>query len=416
MAATNINRVVLTGNLTADPELRNLPSGTSVCKLRVACNTRRKGASGEWEDKPNYFDVTVWGAQGENSARYLAKGRPVAIDGRLEWREWQDKDGNKRQSVDIVADSVQFLGGRDDTGGGGQSNGFTPRSDVPANTDDFQTVPSGGGNRRAGRRRHPVLGTSPPRLPVATGPGGQSDAICDLLDGPRSRSAERRAARNTRLSIGLCHNDGPARFARARLSKRLKDFGQWQSSATVASPRVDVTRRAAPAPAGASRARTARTRSSRSTTRTRPSCASSSPRRARSAPGGSPEHAVATRARSHARSSAPVSSRCCPTSTRVAATTPSARAVAAVAAVATRRLDAIRDPHAGRRAPRRAWSRRRRLQGLPAQLPDAAQARAAGDEGRARRGAPPFGGHRSGHRRRSSPRRRRTRSCSAAPC
>jgi len=144
MAATNINRVVLTGNLTADPELRSLPSGMSVCKLRVACNTRRKGAGGEWEDKPNFFDVTVWGAQGENSARYLSKGRPVAIDGRLEWREWQDKEGNKRQSIDIIADSVQFLGGRDDAGGG-QSGGFTPRSDVPANTDDFQPVSTGGG-------------------------------------------------------------------------------------------------------------------------------------------------------------------------------------------------------------------------------------------------------------------------------
>lgn len=95
MAATNINRVVLTGNLTADPELRSLPSGTSVCKLRVASNTRRKNsATQEWEDKPNYFDVTVWGAQGENAARYLTKGRPVAIDGRLEWREWDEKDQN----------------------------------------------------------------------------------------------------------------------------------------------------------------------------------------------------------------------------------------------------------------------------------------------------------------------------------
>ena len=95
MAATNINRVVLTGNLTRDPELRSTPSGTSVCSLRVACNTRRKDASGEWVDKPNYFDVTVWGAQGENCAQYLSKGRPVAVDGRLEWREWQDKEGEQ---------------------------------------------------------------------------------------------------------------------------------------------------------------------------------------------------------------------------------------------------------------------------------------------------------------------------------
>ena len=150
MAATNINRVVLTGNLTTDPELRSLPSGTSVCKLRVAVNTRRKGASGEWEDKPNFFDVTVWGAQGENCARYLAKGRPVAIDGRLEWREWETENQGKRQAVDIVADSVQFLGGRDDSGAGsGASNGFTPRSDVPANTDDFQPVSTGGGGGQA---------------------------------------------------------------------------------------------------------------------------------------------------------------------------------------------------------------------------------------------------------------------------
>ncbi|MGI8660401.1 MAG: single-stranded DNA-binding protein [Thermoleophilaceae bacterium] len=146
MATTNINRVVMTGNLTRDPELRSTPSGTSVCSLRVACNTRRKDASGDWVDKPNYFDVTVWGAQGENCSTYLAKGRPVALDGRLEWREWQDKEGNKRQSIDIIADSVQFLGSREG-GGGGEGNGsqFTPQSDVPADQADFQRAPAGGG-------------------------------------------------------------------------------------------------------------------------------------------------------------------------------------------------------------------------------------------------------------------------------
>ena len=121
MAATNINRVVLTGNLTRDPELRSLPSGMSVCSLRVACNTRRKNNStNEWEDKPNYFDVTVWGAQGENCAQYLSKGRPVAVDGRLEWSEWEAQDGGKRSKVEVVADTVQFLGSRGD---GGESGG-----------------------------------------------------------------------------------------------------------------------------------------------------------------------------------------------------------------------------------------------------------------------------------------------------
>jgi len=155
VAATNINRVVMTGNLTADPELRSLPSGNSVCSLRIACNTRRKdGATGEWVDKPNYFNVTVWGAQGENAARYLSKGRPVVIDGRLEWREWEAQDGTKRQATDIIADSVQFLGSRDDASGGGgfggerQGNGASKGGDVPVDEGDFQTAPvtSGAGD------------------------------------------------------------------------------------------------------------------------------------------------------------------------------------------------------------------------------------------------------------------------------
>jgi single-strand DNA-binding protein len=151
VAATNINRVVMTGNLTADPELRTTPGGTSVCSLRIACNTRRKdGATGEWVDKPNYFNVTVWGAQGENAARYLAKGRPVAIDGRLEWREWEAQDGTKRQATDIIADSVQFLGSREDASGGGgpigarQSGGAPSGGEVPIDDGDFQTAPVGG--------------------------------------------------------------------------------------------------------------------------------------------------------------------------------------------------------------------------------------------------------------------------------
>ena len=138
MAATNINRVVLTGNLTRDPELRSTASGMSVCSLRIASNTRRKNqATGEWEDKPNFFDVTVWGAQGENCARFLSKGRPVALDGRLEWREWEGQDGNKRQSVEIVADAVQFLGSPD----GHTAEDHTPEpaqaaDPAPAHDDD----------------------------------------------------------------------------------------------------------------------------------------------------------------------------------------------------------------------------------------------------------------------------------------
>jgi single-strand DNA-binding protein len=141
----NINRVTITGNLTRDPELRTLSSGNSVCSLRVACNGRRRNPqTQQWEDVPNYFDVTVWGTQGENCNKYLAKGRGVAIDGRLQWREWGE-EGAKRQAVDIVAENVQFLGGRDDAGGG-NGNGFSSsarasESDVPIDTGDFERTP-----------------------------------------------------------------------------------------------------------------------------------------------------------------------------------------------------------------------------------------------------------------------------------
>jgi len=145
MAATNVNVVVITGNLTKDPELRSLQSGTAVCKLRVAVNSRRKDQSGEWVDKPNYFDVTVWGAQGENCATYLSKGRPVAVEGRLEWREWEAEGGGKRQAVEIIANSVQFLGSRDGNAGG-ESNGIQARSDVPADTSDFEGQKAGVGS------------------------------------------------------------------------------------------------------------------------------------------------------------------------------------------------------------------------------------------------------------------------------
>jgi single-strand DNA-binding protein len=152
LAASNVNVVVITGNLTRDPELRHTGGGTAVCDLRVAVNSRRKDQSGNWVDKANYFDVTVWGAQGENCANYLNKGRPVAVEGRLDWSEWEAKDGSgKRQAVRIVANTVQFLGSRDGAGGGngngggGEGGGFSPQSDVPADMSDFSGAPAGGG-------------------------------------------------------------------------------------------------------------------------------------------------------------------------------------------------------------------------------------------------------------------------------
>jgi single-strand DNA-binding protein len=143
----NINRVVLTGNLTRDPDLRSTGGGLAVCKLGIAVNTRRKnGQTGDWEEKANFFRVTVFGRQAESCGQYLKKGRPVAIDGRLEWSQYE-VEGQKRESVDIIADSVQFLGGRDDAGNG---NGFSSgaratESDIPIDTGDFEAQPVGAG-------------------------------------------------------------------------------------------------------------------------------------------------------------------------------------------------------------------------------------------------------------------------------
>jgi single-strand DNA-binding protein len=131
----NINRVVLVGNLTKDPELRHTPGGTPVCSLRVAVNSRRRDESGQWVDKPNYLSVSVFGNQAESCAQYLSKGRPVGVDGRLDWREWQTQDGGKREAVEIVADTIQFLGSRGDEFGGG-GNQFVPAG-AAADTSDF---------------------------------------------------------------------------------------------------------------------------------------------------------------------------------------------------------------------------------------------------------------------------------------
>jgi len=120
MSHSSINRVVLVGRLTRDAELRTLPSGRSVCNLRIACNAMRKDAEGVYRERPSYFDVDAFGAIAENVSRYIRKGGRIAVDGRLEWREWVTAEGQRRQAVSVVADSVEFLDG---PGGAGQRVG-----------------------------------------------------------------------------------------------------------------------------------------------------------------------------------------------------------------------------------------------------------------------------------------------------
>jgi single-strand DNA-binding protein len=132
---SDINRVTLVGRLTRDPELRTLPSGTSVLNLGLAVNGRQKDQSGNWIDKPNFFDIKVFGGQAEMLANHLAKGRRVGVDGRLDWSSWEGQDGQKRSKVEVVAQSVQFL---DSRGEGGGENQFVPAGASAGSDADFQ--------------------------------------------------------------------------------------------------------------------------------------------------------------------------------------------------------------------------------------------------------------------------------------
>lgn len=104
----DLNTVGLVGRLTRDPELRYTPAGEPVCGLRLAVSSRTR-VDEDWEDRPNFFDVSVWGRSGEAAAEHLTKGRRIGVAGRLTWREWRTDDGLRREAVQIVASSVQYL-------------------------------------------------------------------------------------------------------------------------------------------------------------------------------------------------------------------------------------------------------------------------------------------------------------------
>ena len=133
--AGDINRVTLVGRLTRDPELRHLPSGSPVLQLGLAVNGRQKDEAGNWTDKPNFFDVKVFGNQAEMLATHLAKGRRVGIDGRLDWSSWEAQDGSKRSKVEVVAFQVQFLDSRGE--GGDREPQYVPAGATASSGSDF---------------------------------------------------------------------------------------------------------------------------------------------------------------------------------------------------------------------------------------------------------------------------------------
>ena len=135
--ARSVNQVILMGNLTRDPELRQIPSGQSVCSFSLALNRSYKDASGEWQEATDYIDVTAWGPLGERVSQYLSKGRRCLVQGRLQSRSWE-QDGQKRSKVEVLASDVTFLDGR---GGSDDGSGIVSGGNG-SDTSDETTAPS----------------------------------------------------------------------------------------------------------------------------------------------------------------------------------------------------------------------------------------------------------------------------------
>src|SRR5699024_10159244 len=140
---SSVNKVILIGNLGADPELRNTSSGTAVTELRLATNESWRDKQGAMQQRTEWHRVVVWGRQAESVAKYMSKGRSVYVEGRLQTREWKDRDGQRRFTTEIIASNVVFLqGGRGDGGGGGGRYDGPP----PADESSF----GGGGGSSSG--------------------------------------------------------------------------------------------------------------------------------------------------------------------------------------------------------------------------------------------------------------------------
>lgn len=122
----NLNRVLLIGNLTRDPELRVTPKGTSICQFGLAVNRTFKDGAGQPREETTFIDIEAWGRQGEVISKYCSKGRPLFVEGRLRFDQWEDKNsGQKRSRLSVVLENFQFIGSRGDNPSEGESSGGT---------------------------------------------------------------------------------------------------------------------------------------------------------------------------------------------------------------------------------------------------------------------------------------------------
>ncbi|MFT3745236.1 MAG: single-stranded DNA-binding protein [Pyrinomonadaceae bacterium] len=156
----SFNKIILVGNLGKDPELRYTPQGQAVCSFSMATNEKRRDKSGEMQNIATWFKVTLWGNQAEVAAKWLTKGRPVYIEGRLRTEEWTDRDGNNRQSLEVNATDMQFIGSGERGEGGGDYSGGGGRDDYDnTHSGPPQSSSSAGASSSGGSRPAPV---SPP--------------------------------------------------------------------------------------------------------------------------------------------------------------------------------------------------------------------------------------------------------------
>ncbi len=158
----SVNKVILVGNLGKDPELRYTPSGAAVANFSLATSERYKDKSGEMQEKTEWHNIVVWRQLAEICGKYLHKGKQVYIEGRIQNRSYDDRDGNKRYITEIVADQMQMLGGRGDEGGGQRDGGYDQR----------------GGNRQGGQQaQRPAQNSAPVYEDVAEPPFNPDDDI-----------------------------------------------------------------------------------------------------------------------------------------------------------------------------------------------------------------------------------------------
>src|SRR5688500_12829744 len=150
--AGGVNKVILVGNLGADPDMRYTPSGQGVCELRVATSESWNDKNGQRQERTEWHRVVVWGKRAEVCSKYLAKGRQVYVEGRIQTRNYDDKDGDKRDITEVIANDVQFRGGGGRDGAAGAAGGGPRRSggDEPPPGDDFGGGFGGGGSSGGG--------------------------------------------------------------------------------------------------------------------------------------------------------------------------------------------------------------------------------------------------------------------------